>query len=536
MPHVIILAGGSIGGKLTFLRSRCSSPALIPVNTRPLAAYLIDFYAAQPGYRVHLVVNADVADTVRAELGTPNGRYELKALHETTGVVHSLAQAAATLPDDDEVIVNLVTSVPTQIVAAGEVLVARESARANDWSGVVLGAAEPVFAFKSDPAAAPSQAFTGIFRCGVADLRAALATTTNPADLLAVVEQLQARRPMRYVPSEWIDCGHETHYYEAKARLLLSRSFNQIQVSLEDGVLRKTSDDTGKLARERDYVEMLPPAVGVYFPRILSSTVSLQAGVESVEMEYYGYPTVAEYFLYWELSADNWRRLFSRISYVLHRFRRFPHSISEQAFEAFYLDRTVQRVEQFLGSLDPLLRSVLEGDVVVNGRTCRPFAALTPALRQRIGRAYREADFYVMHGDLCFNNILYDVPSGIVRLIDPRGSFGEQCVGIHGDQKYDLAKLAHSAEYGYDFIVNGLYAMRHDGSRFSYSWALRECAPLVAQLSRDVAAELGYEHGDIELLTSLLFLSMCPLHADDQARQLVMYVHGLRLLNTALEG
>lgn len=123
-----------------------------------------------------------------------------------------------------------------------------------------------------------------------------------------------------------------------------------------------------------------------------------------------------------------------------------------------------------------------------------------------------------MHGDFCFSNILYDMPSGIVRLIDPRGSFGEQCVGIYGDQKYDLAKLAHSAEYGYDFLVNGLYTVRRAGSVIEYSLATRECAPLVASLSRTLITELGYDNDDISLLTSLLFLSMCPLHSENSTR------------------
>jgi hypothetical protein len=57
----------------------------------------------------------------------------------------------------------------------------------------------------------------------------------------------------------------------------------------------------------------------------------------------------------------------------------------------------------------------------------------------------------------------------------------------------------------------------------------------VAELSRGLIAGLGGDNAEIELLTSLLFLSMGPLHAEDPARQLAMYVHGLNLLNTCLE-
>jgi len=535
MPHVIILAAGSISEKLGFLRSRCASPALIPINTRPLASYLLQFYAAHKGVSIRIVVNADVAEAVRAELGMPEGRYALKPLHKTSGVVDSLTQAIQDLPLGADIIVNLVTTIPTRLVQDEEVLVASRSTQSSYWSGLNLETDNPVFCFKSAPQTLPSHAFTGVFRCLRARLDAALESVTSGNDLLAVVEQLQCRQPLRYTQCEWIDCGHETNYYEAKSRLISSRSFNRVYVSLEDGVLRKSSQDAVKLRREIDFTHMLPASVKVFFPRILSRQEAASDVPAAVESEYYGYPTVSEYYLYWELSSDNWRRMFSRLESVLRRFRTFPYSIGQSAFRDFYLEKTVQRVESFLESLDPDLRRLLEGDITVNGRVCRPFVALTSELQSRLTGMCRDQDFCVMHGDFCFSNILYDMPSGIVRLIDPRGSFGEQCVGIYGDQKYDLAKLAHSAEHGYDFLVNGLYSLKRAGNSIEYSLATRECGPLVASLSRGLIAELGYDNDEIALLTSLLFLSMCPLHSEDSTRQLAMYAHGLLSLNICLE-
>lgn len=533
MTHVIILAGGSISGKLGFLRSRCPSPALIPVNTRPLAAYLIDFYAGQKNCRIHLAVNAEVADAVQAELGGSREKYLLHPLRSTTGVVDSLAQVVAGIPDRADVIVNLVTTVPTRLAQPGEVLLASAATRSDHWSGVILEKGQPRFSFKSAPLPGPSHAFTGIFRCSCAALKTALRSTTTRTDLLAIVAQLPA--PVRFTTDEWIDCGHETNYYEAKAKLISSRSFNRIRVSLEDGVLSKQSEHGEKLAREIEYVRMLPAAIQVYYPRILAWKPAADGAAAAAQMEYYGYPSVAEYFLYWELSADNWRRLFSRLEAALRRFTVFPYSVSQAASRDFYLEKTTRRIEEFFRGLPPEQRRALDREMVINGRRRRPFRALVDELTARVAALHREKDFCVMHGDFCFNNILYDVPSGIVRLVDPRGSFGERCVGIYGDRKYDLAKLKHSAEHGYDFLVNGLFSLERDGKKFHYAIATRECSPLVAELSRGLIAGLGGDNAEIELLTSLLFLSMGPLHAEDPARQLAMYVHGLNLLNTCLE-
>lgn len=533
--HVIILAGGSISNKLGFLRSLCPSPALIPVNTRPLAAYLVDFYTTQKTSDIRLAVNAEVADTVQTELGGVHEKYTLFRLGPTKGVVESLALACADLPDADNVIVNLVTTVPTRLVQNDEVLLAQDSSRSGHWSGVVLSTGRVKFSYKSNPLSEPSQAFTGVFACAVSALKSALRATTIKTDLLAVVAQVHTQIPLRFTVGDWIDCGHETNYYEAKAQLISSRSFNRIRVSLDDGVLTKQSAHGEKLAREMGYMQMLPPAIRVYFPRILSATPASSGTPATAQMEYYGYPTVAEYYLYWDLSGDNWRRLFSRLHSALHRFSTHPYSISPTAYVEFYFQKTTQRIEAYIRQLPPELRNTLEKDLTINGRHCQPFAALAKATQTRISTMYREKDFCIMHGDFCFNNILYDVPSGIVRLIDPRGSFGEHCVGIYGDQKYDLAKLKHSAEYGYDFLVNGLFTLKREGVKIDYALATRACGPLVAELSQGLTADLGHDNGDIDLLTSLLFLSMCPLHAEDANRQLAMYAHGLHLLNRCLE-
>jgi hypothetical protein len=535
MVHVIVLAAGAISSKLSFLHSRCESPALIPVNTRPLAAYVIDFYIAQPGFAVHLVISDSMAGTVRAELGLNDERVRLVPLVNTSGVVDSLSQAVATLPAGGDVIVNLVTTVPTQLVQHGEVLVAATTSQSHDWSGVVLEPEGPRFLFKHAPHSEPSQAFTGVFRCSVDELRRALDATAMTGDLLGVVESLERLRPSRFTPGPWIDCGHEINYYDAKAQLLTSRSFNRVRVSTEDGIISKTSAHTEKLRREVNYLEMLPAPIRIYFPRVLPHADGQGAGTAGVQMEYYGYPTVAEYLLYWDLSPDHWRRLFSRLQSVLRRFAQFPHAISRAAFEDFYLTKTTQRIGEYLSSVRPDVRHTLESENVINGRRCRPYQAMESELRQRLAAMYDERDFCVMHGDYCFNNILYDMPSGIVRLIDPRGSFGEQSIGIYGDRKYDAAKLNHSASHGYDFLVNGLFTLRHDGGRIDYTIASRECSPLLASLTHETFADLGLRLADIELLTSLLFLSMCALHTEAPARQLAMYAHGLALLNASLE-
>ena len=160
---------------------------------------------------------------------------------------------------------------------------------------------------------------------------------------------------------------------------------------------------------------------------------------------------------------------------------------------------------------------------------------MLPQTEKAIESLFNADDFSVMHGDFCFNNILYDSYSGTIRLIDPRGSFGENLPGIYGDIKYDLAKLLHSSVYCYDYIVNDLSHFHIKGNTIDYFFNLRPNHQLLTTLSFELVKKMGFDPQQINILVALLFISMCPLHSDSLRRQKLMYAHGLYLLNKSLK-
>jgi hypothetical protein len=173
----------------------------------------------------------------------------------------------------------------------------------------------------------------------------------------------------------------------------------------------------------------------------------------------------------------------------------------------------------------------------VNGVPCLPFSELRERLALRIARIYRAEDICVMHGDFCFGNILCDIPSGIVRLIDPRGSFGVGSEGIYGDRKYDLAKLYHSAVSGYDYFANDMFSLEIlEENRVQYTLSWRENRDAVSRIAIETIRDLNASLDEIALINSLLFLSMVPLHRESPARQVALYAHGLQMLNQQLLG
>jgi hypothetical protein len=535
MATVLIIAGGDISNKLPFLRVESPCPALVPLNTRPLASYVIEYYRAR--HDVHLFVDQEFCNDVTAELAPQRHGYTLHGVQRGQGVVDTLQQALVIVADATDIIVNLVTTIPVADPEMNEVQGGRLPVHSTTaWSALSLVQDEPLhFYAKGDNRPAESLAFTGVFRLTADVLNRATQFVASQKDLLLVVQQATQFCQLKLKEVEWIDCGHETNYYRSRAALINSRSFNRLRVDTSRGTIIKSSSDRGKLSREVSYYQTLPNQLRVLFPRLVSVSGG-DGQVDSYEMEYYGYPNIAEYLLYWNLSKDNWWRCFDGLHSTLSFFRQHPASIGPASYQNFHWKKTVDRIEQYLSQLEPSLSaSLMSASLQISGELHPPLSQLLVDAEKVITQGYREDEFSTVHGDFCFNNILYDVASGVIRLIDPRGSFDSSTAGTLGDRRYDLAKLAHSAIGHYDYMVNGLFHVSHAGSKsFDVKIGLRANAAWLEEMTRWLILEQKADAREINVMTALLFLSMCPLHSDDDQRQLAFFLRGIQLLNQSL--
>lgn len=100
-------------------------------------------------------------------------------------------------------------------------------------------------------------------------------------------------------------------------------------------------------------------------------------------------------------------------------------------------------------------------------------------------------------------------------MLDPRGISHNGEETILGDQKYDLAKLCHSVIGLYDYVISGRYHL--DGDLFNNAVIRFDIDTRIKSIQQEF-----YEYkflsnisvGEIMPLTTLLFLSMLPLHSD----------------------
>jgi hypothetical protein len=525
--NVLILAAGDLRNKFHYLKSNSPSPALIPIHTIPLISYVVKCYLDNPDLNIYLVTNEEYVSHIKSELDLKRLNINICSISKTSGVVETLDFALRKIPHSPETIVHPVTTIMLCEPQCNDVYIADKLSYNYDWSNISVSESGKInFLPKDKPINKSGFAFTGVFRCKTIDLLEVLQGVEVENDLLAVVEKLAKRVSLNYKKIDWLDCGHEINYYELKTKIIASRFFNNLKL-VGNGVVRKSSSKKSKMKAEKLFISMLPPDLKNYFPRLQDANIDVSG---YYDMEYYGYPNVSELMLYWGLQNIHWERIFAGFATILSDFKQYNHSIGLSCYSDFYISRLKHRLYLFKNQ-SKINRHLFENSLVVNKTKCKTLQCLMPLIEKKIKSLYCEDDFCVMHGDFCFNNILFDLQSGIIRLIDPRGCFGEKCTGIYGDFKYDLAKLAHSSVGYYDYIVNNIFKLAGDELEYSYKFNVRENHEVIARETKKLIGDFSYNFDDIIFLVGILFVSMCPLHSDQEEKQKIMFLHGVKILN-----
>ncbi|WP_068776305.1 hypothetical protein [Paenibacillus sp. FJAT-26967] len=305
------------------------------------------------------------------------------------------------------------------------------------------------------------------------------------------------------------------------ASTIRTRYFNRLTFSRDRRTVCKTSSCDRKLKDEISWYLGLPGELKGYTPEVIS--YSMEEEVQ-LTMEYINSPTLAEMYVQDSMREDEWVSVFAQITQLLAQFTRYRAEVHPDALYDMYLSKTKARITAFLARNELAGKFYRRGFYRLNDRTVAcPFRIFESHLDDFL-QLLDKPDMSLIHGDLCFSNILYDAKTPAIKLIDPRGRFGEQ--GIYGDGRYDMAKLRHSLS-GYEHIVQNSYTLdiRDSGLHLHIPFT-----PGQQQLRESWDAILGDKLGDIAKIEALLFLSLLPLHREDPNRQLALYGLATRLM------
>lgn len=328
--------------------------------------------------------------------------------------------------------------------------------------------------------------------------------------------------------TQWFDIGHADKYFEAQIEVK-ARSFNHISIDKNRGTLTKKSDDKNKFTGEILWYLKLPADITYSRPRIFDYSTEYEKPY--ITMEYYPYHTLHELMLYGNLEEGKWETIFEKIHFLLDDYGRYSvrdYDIKDSLKE-MYLEKTINRIKQ-LEEWD-LFDDFWNGEPVINGDKMISLNALINLLPTLIEENLLDVDcFPIIHGDLCFTNIMVDSNCNFIKVIDPRGKFGKY--DIYGDRRYELAKLLHSCEGKYDYIIKDKFLLKRSGNDIEFEvkekkrdFKIDECC--IKAFSDFFTADEGRK---IHLIEALLFLSMMPLHRENRNRPLAMMCTGMKML------
>lgn len=336
--------------------------------------------------------------------------------------------------------------------------------------------------------------------------------------------------------ADWIDLGHFKSFLESEINEVEARYFNQILIDKKKGKLVKKSEEKKKFVNEINWYLNIPNNLNYITPRIFD--YSTDYNNLFIEMEYYSYMTLHNLFVYGNANENKWIEIFNTLFETLDEFQKYSLKLETEevnrCLRTIYYDKTIERLNA-LKEVEEFQKYFCD-ELEINGAVYPGLNKIIDTLENVIEVHLLNNDkFTVIHGDYFFANILYDSKSNFIRTVDPRGDFGGY--GIYGDPRYDIAKLSHSVNGKYDFIIKDMFNLDLNNNVFSVN-AKKDSNKLEQILAEKIQERYNIE--EIKLIESLLFLSMVPLHKDYPQRQHVMLMTGItqyqKVLKNILQG
>lgn len=330
----------------------------------------------------------------------------------------------------------------------------------------------------------------------------------------------------------WFDVGHSDNYSKATTSVA-ARSFNSIEIDEQRGILKKKSENKEKLVNEIRWYLRIPNKLQYLLPRVYDYSLDLTDPY--VSMEYYGYHTLHESLVFGDLPLVKWQAIFQKLLFAINDMGKFTVTGERIQFEAalrdIYLQKTFDRLDMMRN--EPDFHSFFENTITINEkeyRSLNEYLKMLPQLIEKLVVYTFTGQFNIIHGDLCFANILIEDTYDFIRVIDPRGKFGT--FDIYGDARYELAKLMHTLEGKYDFIIEDMFDIDVIGNTIEYH--VHKQIDNITNVFLDVFRESIDNIQAVRLIEATLFLSMIPLHSDYKQRQFAMLATGVMLLEQVI--
>lgn len=291
-----------------------------------------------------------------------------------------------------------------------------------------------------------------------------------------------------------------------------SRAHNQITFS--DNTYTKYSTDKDKLYSEYTFLKNIPQELSLWYPTVYEYKNMKESS--SYSMMSYPFRDLSYSLLSNDLNNSDIDILYSFLEKYFKN-SRISRELKTYNLESDF-DRLISKNRLRFSQLQNNLSLYNKIDSLMKIHSSLSLEAhfnRIESLLIKKKNIYCNVDPIFSHGDLCFSNMLYDKKGKSFILIDPRGFEND---GIRSPY-YDLAKISHSIMGGYDLILNNRTDLSLN-SDIKLSLIFEEFDALKYAKSKfnGVITSFGYDFDLVRLVESSLFLSMIPLHKEDELR------------------
>ena len=323
----------------------------------------------------------------------------------------------------------------------------------------------------------------------------------------------------------WLDFGLVNSYYRSKSFLTTQRIFNDLTINRFS--VRKSSNDKKKMLAEAMWFKNSPINLKPFLPALWD--FGEEGNKSYYEIEYFYLNTLSDLYVFGNQPLFVWKNILNACNLFVTTClnNRSKADVDLNSFnDKIYSEKTFSRLKTY--ALQENIN--LDEPWMINGVKVPSLNEIVLEMNDAI--ANPESKYLcIMHGDLCFSNILYNFKTQSIKVIDPRGINLDGEVTIYGDVRYDIAKLAHSVLGLYDYIIGGCFTFKEtNGNTLEFEI---QTEPHIAEIQRhfksQVFGDMNLDQLNIYPILVHLFLSMLPLHSDHPTRQKAMLANALKI-------
>jgi 5-methylthioribose kinase len=241
-------------------------------------------------------------------------------------------------------------------------------------------------------------------------------------------------------------------------------------------------------------------------------------------MEYISGDNLGDLCLTESMSYKDWKKVFQTTGNILAATKSELGDATTELLVDIFIEKTIARFEKIE---DSEILKIIKNPVKINGVTIRPLLESLDLMRSKLNILPKNQ--IVLHGDMCFANILYNLKTKKVSFVDPRGGFHEP--SVYGPAIYDIAKLAQSVYGLYEQVLGDRYSLEIGENEYSLQINRPKFYKNIENLFTNSIIELDLEKEILKILAGLMLAGTPKFHIDTRDRAIALALQSAILLS-----